>query len=288
MSVIGNIIGMPPGAGGSFPYAGTRPKIRRTLFLANGSSSFWVAPPGVYHVILQMVGGGGGGPCVGYSNPVTYYVRGGGGGASILPSVVQVNPGTQYYLISGRGGAGAVNNTSGVGSSVLGSSGTPSIFSATDGTLHIAAEGGRAGGVTEFASTNFTPNATTSLPTGSNAYAPTSSYQVLAVAGGSGGGPGSGSSAITADAMSGQSVEFSLGGRGSFLTFAGVAAYMLGGGGASAYSSGSSAPTTTTGTPLRPAGFGGGGAPGITSAAGAGSGTSSSGSGGFVRIVWEE
>lgn len=284
MSVIGNIIGMPPGAGGSFPFAGTRPKIKKTLFVANGSSSVWVAPPGVYHVILQMVGAGGGGGCAYWQDPgggVAYaQAQGGGGAAAIAPSVIQVNPGTRYTLIAGRGGA------PGTDSLIAGRSGSNSIFMSDD--LYIQVQGGGGGRVT------FQQTTGVSAP-GLINNGGVSPGSVLGLIGISGGGGGT-SQAFTAAnvnisiSMSGKPVDYSVGGLGTSQgpdTYISTNIYtLLGGGGASLYGSGSAA-SNNVNPPAHASGFGAGGGAGLNSNMG-GSGRGASGSGGFIRILWEE
>lgn len=170
MSVTGNIIGMPPGAGGSFPMAGTRPKIRKTLMVVS-SSMAWTAPPNVYHVILQMVGGGGSGGIVSPDNASNFgntsdptntvigagalpnstvpggdlISTGGGAGVAIAPSIIPVNPGSTYILTGGAGGASVFSRTgSFVGQvTVAGMSGSASFFRGD--TVNIIAPGGRGG-----------------------------------------------------------------------------------------------------------------------------------------------
>lgn len=283
MSVNGNIIGMPPGAGGSFPFAGTRPKMKKTLFVANSSSSVWVAPPGVYHIILQMVGGGGGGACAGYNltGPEVFSIaQGGGGGAAIAPSVIQVNPGTKYTLIAGRGGAGGVASTT---NAVLGDSGSNSVFMSNE--LYISAIGGSGGSVT------IVQNPSLGLLS-NNGGIVTATTSVLGVVGVSGGSGGSGTGSAT---LSGSNVDYAIGGPGvtrQQSLGAGPTSnqFRIGGGGASLYASGGRASNTST-TPDIPGGYGAGGggaiSTGLLGSFGYGA-PGGSGSGGFVRITWEE
>lgn len=208
MSVTGNIIGMPPGAGGSFPMAGTRPKLRKTLTVTSGSIATWAAPPNVYHIILEMCGAGGGGSVSSAGGGAS---QGGGGGAAIPPSVIPVNPGSVYRLVAGLGG---VQRGFSIGD---GFNGTPSEF--TGDILRIIAPGGRSG-------SNSGPANSGSIVNSSLGYI------------GVNGGPGG------VGFSTGSRVENQPGGAGSqYGGFGGGA----GGGGASLYASGSNAGVNATG-----------------------------------------
>ena len=280
MSVSGNIIGMPPGAGSSFPFAGTRPKTRKSLTVTSGSTT-WVAPPNVYHVILQMVGGGGSGAVTQHSfGSNTLYATGGGSGVAIAPSVIQVNPGSVYVLTAGRGGEIKINSCSTNG--VNGDGGTPSLFYGD--TLYIAAPGGGGGRIT----TNGGPGGKVSFvssilgmtgidgiaaPTITSTGTPTTSSGVEYVPG------ASGSIGIVTD----DTVSITL-------------THVIGPGAASLYGTGSIGRFTgSVSISLAGYGAGGGGAASRCSSDGSysysgviGNGTGSAGGPGFVRIIWEE
>lgn len=150
MSITGNIIGMPPGAGGSFPMAGTRPKVRKSItIVASPTASTiyqWVAPPNVYFAILSMCGGGGGGS-TGRAETTTggtigNFFYGGGGGASVAPSIIPINPGSVYTLVAGKGAEPVVANPTASGV-ISGFTGTASLFYGD--TFSLIASGGRGG-----------------------------------------------------------------------------------------------------------------------------------------------
>lgn len=162
MSVTGNIIGMPAGSGGSFPMAGTRPKVRKTLTVVS-SSITWTAPNNVYHVILQMVGGGGSGGIsrIGYSASffnTTAYIHGdstpncggGQGGTAVPPTIIPVNPGSTYVLTGGVGGRAISSSLT--DTFVTGMSGSNSSF--TGDVLNIVAPGGEGGRTGSYTNTN--------------------------------------------------------------------------------------------------------------------------------------
>ena len=124
MSANVNLVGMTPGGGGSFPMAGSRPKIRRAVTYT--TSGQWIAPPNCYFIELTMCGGGGGasgGTLISSSNTyastpsagpslvgpaIVRAVTGrpGASAACLLPTIVPVTPGQQYNIVVGQGGAG--------------------------------------------------------------------------------------------------------------------------------------------------------------------------------------
>lgn len=149
MSVSVNLVGMTPGGGGSFPMAGTRPKVRKSLLVTSGSTT-WVAPANVYFVSLAMCGGGGGALGNGYhihnpTNTVTalhetstafqvYMGKAGGSATCIPPTIIPVSPGAVYTLTAGAPGVGGstqklIGVTTLTSGSATGSNGGNSKFS---------------------------------------------------------------------------------------------------------------------------------------------------------------
>lgn len=151
-------IGTFPGAGGSFPMAGVRPKARKRQVFA--SSGTWVAPATVTEIRLTMVGGGGGGAggagvtgfAYGSQNPDNYTYSnfnsggGGSGGNTIIEAIIPVIPSTIYTITIGAGGSGGAVGLSGnyVGSTPLkGNNGGNTSF--VGGTTYLLVSGGSAG-----------------------------------------------------------------------------------------------------------------------------------------------
>lgn len=258
MSVSVNLVGMTPGGGGSFPMAGTRPKVRKSLTVASGSMT-WVAPANVYFANVMGCGGGGSGALAGDDIDGAAAASGGGGAEALLPSTIQVNPGSAYVITVGAGGA---SKSGSVGS---GNAGTDTTF--IGDIIYLSINSGR-GGIYSI---------TTAIGgAGGEGLPAYSSLGFSKIAGGRGGAAtGSG----TPSANSGSSVDYTLGGAPR----AGTARAALGGGGASLYGTGSLASVSSTGS----CGFGAGSG-GAESIDAGGFGVSAPGGSGFFRIVWEE
>ena len=260
MSVSVNLVGMAPGGGGSFPMAGTRPKVRKTLTVTSGSMA-WAAPQNVYFINVMGCGGGGGGGCGGSDGGTIISTAGGGGGAEALePATIQINPGSIYNITIGTGGLpGSSSNQN----TMAGRSGGNTTFSGDVIYLYISGGMGGGGGA---------DGSVAGGAPGSSSIA--STFGFTKIAGGQGG------SATPATATTGSSVQYTFGGNP--IVNVGLL-YTAAGGGASLYGTGSSALLTSTGS----AGYGGGGAGGVSTAA-SGIGSGSRGGSGFFRIVWEE
>ena len=254
MSVSVNLVGMAPGAGGSFPMAGTRPKVRKTITYNTPGTYTWVAPQNVYFVNISGCAGGGSGA----SGATSEVATGGGGGEALVPSIIQVNPSSAYTIIVGSGGVSSSNGANGNAGGhtrFIGDITYINLCSGSGGTVGSSSPSAGRGG-------------TSTTPVGSLGY--------IKIAGGNG---GSGSSTGVAGS-SGVSVEDVPGGN----TTNALGTYVLCGGGASLYGTGSNGLVDALGQPGLGAGSGGV----ASTALGGVTGKSSFGGNGFFRIVWEE
>lgn len=256
MSVNGQIIGIPAGAGQSFPMAGVRPKVRRSMLFT--SSGVWVAPTNVYFAEFTLCGGGGGASATQYGSEFSISgCHSGAGAAALLPGIASVLPGAAYTVTVGAGGAGGTQSVTNGGAG-----GTSSIV----GPLLVLRAPGGAGA---------------QYSTSTAAVGGTIDASVL---GGQSYQGGSGALRTSNNTTSG-AVQHSLPGATLAVTHGSTpTTTTLNGGGASLYSPGGAAGNTAV-TPAF--GAGGGAVLGVDPVAGTWY-TGSSGGSGFVRVSWEE
>lgn len=255
MSVNGQIIGIPAGAGQSFPMAGVRPKVRKSMLFT--SSGVWVAPVNVYFAEFTLCGGGGGASVTYYGGQFSIQGCNSGAGASASgPGIASVVPGSAYIVTVGAGGAGGtqsvINGGTGGTSSVVGP------------LLILRAPGGA--GALYSTSTAAAGGTIDSSALGGRSYA---------------GGAGA---LRTSNNTTSGAVQHSLPGNILSVTHGETGVIVLNGGGASLYSPGGAAGNTAV-TPAF--GAGGGAVLGANPVAGTWH-TGSSGGNGFVRVSWEE